>query len=358
METTIIPLAGDNIVYLYAELQAYVIIVIRELVKRKNINVHIVYWDKNKLTPYVPPPIDKVYYYERSNFNDIKKLYQLVKMLKPSMIYVSGWMDKTYMVVCKKIRKTLSIPIVAASDSQWHGGKQWFNVIISPFFHKKCFSHLQISGIWQYEYARHLGFSPQQILTHNYSADVNIFHKVDIERKKIDFPKRILYIGRFAPVKGLKYLVDAWDSIIDKKLWVLTLIGNGPEKEYLIKNKDIEVLEFMQQEELIQYIQNSGCFILPSIKEPWAVVLHEAAAGGLPILASNICGAVPYFVVNNYNGFTFSPGNSVEIKIALEKVINTSEERLIEMSYNSRKLSERITPEIVVSTMLSAMQEA
>jgi glycosyltransferase involved in cell wall biosynthesis len=347
-----------NIVYFYAELQAYVIIIVKELLKRKNINVHIVYWDKNKLTPYMPLLLDNVYYYERSRFKNAQEIYQLVKELKPAVVYVSGWMDKTYMLASKKIRETLSVPVIAASDSQWHGGKQWLNVIFSPFFHKKCFSHLQISGIRQYEYARYLGFSPQQILMHNYSADIKTFHEVDIDHKKTDFPKRILYIGRFAPVKGLKYLVDAWSSIIDKKSWVLTLIGNGPEKEYLIKNKDIEVFDFMKQEELMQYIQSSGCFILPSIKEPWAVVLHEAAAGGLPILASNICGAVPYFVINNYNGFTFSPGNSIGIKIALEKIINISEEKLIEMSHNSRKLSERITPEIVVETMLSVIQES
>jgi glycosyltransferase involved in cell wall biosynthesis len=282
----------------------------------------------------------------------------MIEKIGPTLIYTSGWMDKTYMAVCKKIQKYSPIPIIAGSDTKWRGGKQWLNVLASPFLHKKCFSHIQVAGIWQYEYARRLGFSSQHILMHNLSADVAIFHNIDCNIKKNKYPKRLLYIGRFAPEKGLKYLIDAWNSIIDKKSWILTLIGNGPEKEYLIKNKDIEVLNFMIQEELMGYMQNSGCFILPSIKEAWAVVLHEAAAGGLPILASNICGAVPYFTINNYNGFTFAPGNVLEIKIAIEKIINSSEERLIEMSYNSRKLSERITPEIVARTMLSVIQES
>jgi glycosyltransferase involved in cell wall biosynthesis len=347
-----------NLVFLYAALQPYVIIVFRELVKQKNINIHVVHWDKNNLTPYIPPLIENVFYYGRSRFKNTKELYQLVEKLKPEMVYISGWMDKTYMLVSRKMRKTMSIPIIAASDSQWHGGKQWLNIIISPFFHQKCFSHLQISGIWQYEYARRLGFSPQHILMHNYSADVKAFHAVDIHSKKIEYPKRLLYIGRFAPVKGLKYLIDAWNSIVDRKSWVLTLIGNGPEKDSLVKNKDIEDIDFMPQEELVHYMQNSGCFILPSIKEPWAVVLHEAAAGGLPILASNICGAVPYFVINNYNGFTFAPGNSFEIKSSIEAIINSNTDTLIEMSYNSRKLSERITPEIVSKTFLGVIRKS
>jgi glycosyltransferase involved in cell wall biosynthesis len=298
-----------------------------------------------------------VYYYNRSQFKNAKELYQMTEKIEPALIYTSGWMDKIYMAVCKKIRKTRSIPVIAGSDTKWRGGKQWLNVMAAPFLHKKCFSHIHAAGIWQYEYARRLGFSPQHILMHNLSGDVAIFHNVDIHYKKKEYPRRLLYIGRFSPVKGLNYLIDAWNSIIDKKSWILTLIGNGPEKESLIKNKDVEVLDFMSQEKLAYYMQNSGCFILPSIREPWAVVLHEAAAGGLPILASNICGTVPYFVINNYNGFTFAPGNSDKIKIAIEEIINSSTDRLLSMSYRSRKLSERITPEIVAETMLSVIQE-
>jgi glycosyltransferase involved in cell wall biosynthesis len=347
-----------NIVYLYAELQPYVIIVLRELVKQEGVTIHVVHWDIKRLTPYVAPQIDRVYYYKRSQFKNSEELYQMIEKIEPTIIYTSGWMDKVYMGTCKKIRKALQIPVVAGSDTKWRGGKQWLNVLASPFIHQKCFSHIQISGVWQYEYARRLGFSSQHILMHNYAADVANFHNVHIQYKEKEYPRRLLYIGRFSPIKGLTYLIDAWNSIVDKKSWILTLIGNGPEKDSLIKNKDVEVLDFMEQEKLIHYMQNSGCFILPSIREPWAVVLHEAAAGGLPILASNVCGAVPYFVINNYNGFTFTPGNSLEIKIAIEAIINSSTDRLLEMSCRSRKLSERITPEIVAETTLSVMPKS
>ncbi|KAA6340158.1 Alpha-D-kanosaminyltransferase [termite gut metagenome] len=344
-----------NIVYLYAELQPYVIVVLKELIKQKAVTIHVVHWDKKKLTPYVAPPIKNIYYYGRSQFKTVGELFQMVRNIEPSVIYTSGWMDKTYMFVCRKIRKNLSIPVVAGIDSPWHGGRQWLNVIASPFLHKKNFSYLQISGACQYEYAHRLGFCKKDILIHNCSADTELFHKIDISRKEKQYPRQILYIGRFSPEKGLKYLIDAWHHIINKKNWSLTLIGNGPEKGELLKNEDIKILDFTNQEELMYYMQLSGCFILPSIEEHWGVVLHEAAAGGLPILASNICGAVPCFVINNYNGFTFTPGNSMEIQIALEKIINSSDEQLLEMSHNSRELSKRITPKIVAKMFLSVL---
>jgi glycosyltransferase involved in cell wall biosynthesis len=352
-----------NIVYLYAELQPYVIVIFKEFLKHGNITVHAVSWDKNNLTPYIPPQIQNVYYYKRSKFRSSKELYNKVASLNPSIIYTSGWMDKMYMRVCMNIRKRLSIPVVAGSDTQWRGGRQWLNVLAAPILHKKCFSHIQISGIWQYEYARRLGFSRHNILMHNLSADVGLFGKIDICSKEKDYPRRMLYMGRFSPEKGLPHLIEAWNSIGDKKSWILTLIGAGPDKEKIIHNKiprrgtnkDIEVLDFMDQESLSKYMQNAGCFILPSVFEPWALVLHEAAAGGLPILASKACGAAPYFVIDNYNGFTFEPKNHIALRHAIEKIITGSTESLIKMSHNSRKLSCRITPEIVAETFLSAV---
>ena len=150
-------------------------------------------------------------------------------------------------------------------------------------------------------------------------------------------------------------MAEAWEKITDKKKWKLTLIGNGPDKEELLRQNDIEIIDFLQQERLCYQLQNAGCFVLPSLEEPWAVVLHEVASAGLPILASDICGAVPYFVLNNYNGITFRPGSAEQIKIALEKIINATESDLLAMAHNSRKLSFRITPEIVARTLLSVL---
>ena len=41
--------------------------------------------------------------------------------------------------------------------------------------------------------------------------------------------------------------------------------------------------------------------------EPWGVVIHEAAAAGLPIIASHLCGATTAYVRDGVNGFIISP---------------------------------------------------
>jgi len=345
-----------NVVYLYSRLQPSVITIINELVKMQNINVYVFYWDNSAYSAYKPPEIDNVKYFKKSDY-DNSTLYKNVANLNPHILYVSGWMDKTYLSVCKNLRRKCKIPIIAGSDTKWMGGKQWINVIISPWLQRKCFSHIQVAGVWQYEYARRLGFSKNQILMHNLSADVALFNKVDIESKADNYPKRFIYSGSLIPLKGLRFLVEAWKKIKNKNGWELMLIGNGPEKDHLLIEDDIKIIDFSSQDQLCYHLQNSGCFILPSLREQWGVVLHEAASAGLPILASDICGAVPYFVLNNYNGITFRPGSAEQIKMTLEKIINASEDDLLEMAYNSRKLSIKITPEIVARTLLSVLQD-
>ena len=340
-----------TILILYSELMPYNIVVIKELL-RMDCTVHIVRWTKCK-TPYIPPELPNVVYYDRNSFSDPSSLLNQVRNIKPDLIWVSGWIDKLYCKVVGSYRKECNIPVVAGSDTQWRGGKQWLNVLFSSFRHKRWFSHLFVSGVWQYEYARRLGFDTKHILMHNLSADVSIFMSVDIDSKQNHYPHKLLFIGRFADVKGLSFLLDAWKSIPDRKDWVLTLIGNGPLRDTLDGFPDVEIKDFMSQEELAVEMQNSGAFILPSVFEPWALVLHEAAAGGLPILSSNCCGAVPYFVLENYNGHLFTPGDVSSIRKALQSLINSSDEELIRMSYKSRELSRRINPEIVAQTLLS-----
>jgi glycosyltransferase involved in cell wall biosynthesis len=183
-----------------------------------------------------------------------------------------------------------------------------------------------------------------------------LFLQASITHKQNNYPKNFLFIGRFVPVKGLNLLIDAWNQIADKKTWTLTLVGDGPEKDTLKNIHGVTVKDFMSQSELIKEIEQSGCFILPSVFEQWALVIHEAAASGLPIIATNVCGSAPYFVISGYNGYQIEP--KVEsIKRSLEKVMALNENQLIQFSKNSKKLAESITPELGAAQLMSVINK-
>ena len=135
----------------------------------------------------------------------------------------------------------------------------------------------------------------------------------------------------------------------------MTLVGNGSEKERLSGYPDVEILDFMEQKDLQKVMENSGAFILPSIFEQWALVLHEAACAGLPILASNRCGAIASFVEEGKNGYLFIPANICSIRHSIEKFIACTESDWLLMGKNSRQLSLLITPERVAETLLTVL---
>lgn len=348
----------NKIVYLYAEIMSYNVAIFREYTQNHNAEVHVVCWDIQKKTPYKPPQIENVFYYGKSDFNS-KTLVEFVKSLNPIIIVTSGWMDKFYINACKKLRE-LRVPILAVSDTQYYGTiRQRLGIYYFKFFYKSAFTHLWVAGPLQFEYAKRLGFKNNEIIFNFLSADLSIFcafYDKTINLKKNNYPHQFLFVGRFAPEKGLNVLLDAWNAIEDKKDWKLKVLGNGPLKEQLQNHDDIKVIDFVQPEEFENIIKQSGCLLLPSIKEPWALVLHEFSAAGLPIIASNVCGSIPYFLINGYNGFVFENKNFNDLKQKMEKIIQLSDSELFSMGVNSNRLGQRITPEIVAFNSLSVVK--
>lgn len=286
------------------------------------------------------------------------EMYNQIIEFKPDLICTGGWAYKKYNKLCRKIKKKSTIPIVAMTDTQWRGTiKQHINCMLSPITIRKYFTNIWVAGIYQFEYARKLGFKKNQIIYNSLSCDVELFSQVNIENKKNNYPKNFLYIGRFVTAKGLQFLVDAWKQIKNKKGWTLTLIGDGSLKEKISETDQLFIHDYMNHSDLINKMNSSGCFILPSIFEPWALVIQEAASAGLPLITTNACGASPHFVINGYNGFIVEPGNSASLRQSIEKIINMPDQQLLQYSYNSRKISQCITLELGVANMMSLLDK-
>lgn len=348
-----------KIVYLYTELMGYNITVIKEFVEKYDAEVHIVFWDKKKLTPYLPPKLKNVTYYHRSDF-DKKKLNELLSKIHPSIIYVSGWQDKMYLSVVKKWKKK-GTPIVCGFDGQWKGTlRQHIGVFLFPILFKKYYSHVWVAGIYQYEFVRKLGFKKNEIIYDLYSADINTFNQAYVESessKKEKYPHRFLFIGRFSQVKAIDILLEAWKRLgTTTKDWELCLIGAGDLGNEIKKYSNVVVKPFLSSEELKEELKNTGCFILPSRSEPWGVVIHEAASAGLPILCSDVVGAASTFVISGYNGYTFKSENIESLKNKLTNLILKSDDELIRMGKNSHLLGQRITPETSAANFVSIIE--
>jgi glycosyltransferase involved in cell wall biosynthesis len=74
---------------------------------------------------------------------------------------------------------------------------------------------------------------------------------------------------------------------------------------------------FLQMQDVRCCYHLSQVLVHPSEFEPWALVINEAAAAGMAIIATYVTGAAVELVRDNVNGYLISPGSQRELEDAL-----------------------------------------
>jgi len=95
---------------------------------------------------------------------------------------------------------------------------------------------------------------------------------------------------------------------------------------------------------LLPYYSFAGCFILPSIREPWGLVVNEAMASGLPVLVSTVCGCTPELVSSGVNGYSFAPGDEADLEEKLLRLTALPKEAMVAMGLASRRIVSAFSP--------------
>ena len=342
-----------NIVFLYTEIAPYFLACCNKLTENYDVNIHVVRYPVNNEAPFSFSNQLKISLYNRKDYQ-LNSLSRLIQKLNPSVIICSGWIDKDYLRICKKYYK--KIPTVLTMDTHWRGDlKQCMGVLMSPFLLKNKFSRAWVPGNIQKQYAKKLGFKDDEITLGFYSCDVDYFSSIRDKiaaQKKQNFPKRFIYVGRYYDFKGVDIL---WQSFIElqKEIpndWELWCLGTGSLQPVL--HPKIKHFGFVQPENLFEYIKQTGVFVTPSLFEPWGVVLHEFAAMGYPLLASDRVGAVEAFLEDKKNGYVFKAGDINSLKEKLRDMMQLSPEQLNLMGEYSHQLAQRITPRIWADNLM------
>lgn len=340
-----------HILYLYSELMGYQMPVLEELSYSYFSNIDVIHWDHKKKTSYQPKDIENVNYYKRSTFND-KELETFCQKVNYDIVVVSGWMDKGYVRVCGILKKKGAV-IVTGCDNQWYGSlRQIIGQYYFKYFLKENYSFIWVPGPYQFEFAKRLGFGNKNIIFNGLTANNKLFRP---KKSDLKTNKKFLYLGRFEESKGIRNLLRAWNSILDKHNWELDFIGSGSLKKLLTNEVNVRVVDFLQPEELACQLQEYSCLILPSIREPYALVIHEALCAGLPVIATNACGAVPVFLTSDYNGYAIETNDIDALSDAILKITKKSTEDLKIMKVNALKSSRIVNPQLAAASLMSVI---
>jgi glycosyltransferase involved in cell wall biosynthesis len=129
-----------------------------------------------------------------------------------------------------------------------------------------------------------------------------------------------LFVGRLAPEKGIETLLRAWKTLPQDR--VLKVVGDGPlSKEVLSaceQQRNIECLGRQPKAAVHDLMDSAAFLVFPSEwYEGFPVVIAEAFAKGLPVVASNL-GSAAELVSHGKTGLLFPTGDATELAKAAQ----------------------------------------
>ncbi|MCB0747984.1 MAG: glycosyltransferase family 4 protein [Ignavibacteriae bacterium] len=170
-------------------------------------------------------------------------------------------------------------------------------------------------------------------------------------------------VGRIAPVKGFDILIDIWKLIYCKvKTWELHIYGEG-EKEYMdilmlkIKNAGLENVVFFkgQTDKVKEKMLEASVYVMTSHNECFPLVLLEAQACGLPIVAFN-CPHGPASIISDNTGKLIEMYDNDSFASQMLELMENKALRK-DMGLNARKNAENYDIENIMSKWVNLFNE-
>ncbi|WP_071675450.1 glycosyltransferase family 4 protein [Nioella nitratireducens] len=145
---------------------------------------------------------------------------------------------------------------------------------------------------------------------------------------------KLLFVGRLASVKGVPVLLEALASARETMPEVsLTLVGDGPDRAALEAEVQTRGLRdaarfvgYQSQAEVAGLLASHDVLVLPSFAEGVPVVLMEAMAARMPVIATQV-GGVGELVRHGATGLLVSPGDAGHLCGAIVELMGNAERR-------------------------------
>lgn len=147
-------------------------------------------------------------------------------------------------------------------------------------------------------------------------------------RPRATFGQHVLFVGRLDAVKGVPLLLEAFAAARARHPEArLTVVGDGPARAALEAQAAALGIAgattftgYRSQEEVAALLEEADMLVLPSFAEGLPVVLMEAMASRIPVIASGVAG-VPELVQDGVSGFVVPAGDVETLTVRLEKLL-------------------------------------
>jgi glycosyltransferase involved in cell wall biosynthesis len=351
----------------------------KRLAKEENIDLTVYYCSRWGVNEYIDPqfnttvkwdiPLLDGYNYKflknLRKTEDVNKFFNLINLgiinelikNKYDFLWLNGHNNFTN-IIAVITAKLFGIKLLMRAETQLNVEpariKKLIRKPVMKLFYKLFNGFLYI-GTRNKEYYKYLNIPDNKLFLVPYSVDNEYFiYKVESAKKRIkeikikygipNENKNILYASKLMKRKNPIDLLKAFE-LLKKNFDNVNLIfvGTG-EEEILLKNfvndhniKNVFFLGFLNQSELPAAFAISDVFVLPAINEQWGLIINEAMCAGLPVVVSDVVGAVPDLVKEGINGYSFTAGNIHQLADKLYLILSNDELR-ISMGIKSREI--------------------
>jgi len=186
---------------------------------------------------------------------------------------------------------------------------------------------IAVSGYMRRELNQTFGINYNKITVIPNGVDTAIFkhQKADDIRRKYQLDNRfvVLFVGRDDPQKGVKYLVNAVKNLASQ-IPEIMLVMVGHQDIY--NDKNILCLPRVSRSELVKLHSLSDVFVLPSVYEPFGIVLLEAMACETPCIGIRT-GGMPDIIDHNRTGLLVEPRSDHGLSEAIARLYHDPEKR-------------------------------
>lgn len=225
---------------------------------------------------------------------------------------------------------TLNVPILSSPRINYRSLPGWAQSVDRLLRRRDTASLAESNATRQYLLSR-LGYPSQSVYVIQNGVDADNWCLDPKERTRmrdelnVGRGRLIVAVGRLVPQKGFSYLLRALSAVTVDIPWQAVIVGSGPLYEAL--GKEIGDLQLQRQvrllgerRDVLSLLSAADLFVLPSLWEGMPNAVLEAAACGLPIVATNVDGT-PEILTDGENGLLVNPFQVEPLAVAITRLL-------------------------------------
>jgi glycosyltransferase involved in cell wall biosynthesis len=314
------------------------------------------------------------------HFSDIsgwEKIHLSFRALSESdagVIVLPGYWDLSFWALLIAARLQRRAVVLTFDSTECDRPRHWPIELLKRIFVALCNGGFTY-GVRSWRYLNRLGMPDGAIRTRcqaTANEDIYKIYGASLAQRQEIIERYALgqhnfcFVGRLSAEKNVSTLIRAFGLLqrTDSRAaeWGLLIVGGGPERASLV---DLSVKEGLRRASFVggvswravpEFLAASDVLVLPSLSEPWGLVVNEAMACGLPTIVSSRCGCVEDIVIPGKTGFLFDPLDPEELQERMQIFVNAPS-LIPTFGAAAKQLISAFSPAVAASQMLLGLKK-